>query len=49
MADIIAAISTPNAVGGISVVRVSGSGAVDLASKIFTPVSGRSLTEYKAV
>ena len=47
MADIIAAISTPNAVGGISVVRVSGSGAVDLASKIFTPVSGRSLTEYK--
>lgn len=35
----IAAISTPDAAGGISVVRISGSGALAVAEKIFRPHS----------
>ncbi len=35
----IAAISTPRAQGGISVIRISGEGALEIAEKIFTPVS----------
>ncbi|MCM1330529.1 MAG: tRNA uridine-5-carboxymethylaminomethyl(34) synthesis GTPase MnmE [Ruminococcus sp.] len=37
----IAAISTPRAAGGISVIRVSGGNALAVADKIFTPVSGK--------
>lgn len=47
----VAAISAPVAVGGIGVVRISGDDAVDIASKIFKPVSGRDITAmggYKA-
>lgn len=33
----IAAISTPNAVGGIAVIRISGEQALDVAEKIFRP------------
>lgn len=36
----IAAISTPNAVGGISVIRISGPDALRIAAKVFVPVSG---------
>ena len=43
----IAAIATPNAPGGIGIVRISGENAVEIASKIFRPVSGKPLTESK--
>lgn len=35
----IAAISTPRAQGGISVIRISGENALEIAEKIFAPVS----------
>lgn len=35
----IAAISTPRALGGISVIRISGEHALDVADRIFTPIS----------
>ncbi len=38
--DTIVAIATPIGEGGISVVRVSGRAALDVAQKIFQPVSG---------
>ena len=40
----IAAIATPNAPGGIGIIRISGENAVEIAAKIFRPVSGISLT-----
>ena len=43
----IAAVATPNAPGGIGIVRISGENAVEIASRIFRPVSGRPLTESK--
>ncbi len=43
----IAAIATPNAPGGIGVIRISGENAIEVADKIFRPVSGKSLTESK--
>ncbi|MDE5570434.1 MAG: tRNA uridine-5-carboxymethylaminomethyl(34) synthesis GTPase MnmE, partial [Ruminococcus sp.] len=33
----VAAISTPNAVGGIAVIRISGEKALDVAERIFSP------------
>lgn len=39
--ETIAAISTPRAVGGISVIRISGDKALHIADSIFTPVSGK--------
>jgi tRNA modification GTPase len=47
MRDTIAAIATPNAVGGISVIRLSGSEALTVADRIFVPVSGKKISEYK--
>ena len=43
----IAAISTPNAVGGIAVIRISGENALDVAAKIFKPFNGVSVGEMK--
>ncbi|MBO5230045.1 MAG: tRNA uridine-5-carboxymethylaminomethyl(34) synthesis GTPase MnmE [Clostridia bacterium] len=43
----IAAIATPNAPGGIGIVRISGENAVEIAAKIFKPVSGKPLTESR--
>ncbi len=43
----IAAIATPNAPGGIGVIRISGENAVEIADRIFKPVSGKSLTGSK--
>lgn len=37
----IAAISTPRALGGISVIRISGEEALSVADKIFTPISAK--------
>ena len=43
----IAAIATPNAPGGIGIVRISGENAVEIAAKIFKPVSGKPLNESR--
>ena len=47
MSRTIAAIATPVAVGGISVIRISGDEAFAVADRIFFPVSGRSLSGMK--
>ena len=39
MEEIISAISTANGVGGVAIIRVSGNGALELASKMFKPLS----------
>lgn len=41
----IAAISTPQAVGGIGIVRISGPNAREIAQKVFVAKSGRTLDE----
>lgn len=43
----IAAIATPLAEGGISVIRISGDKAVEIAEKVFKPVSGKPVSEMK--
>ena len=45
--DTIAAVATPNAVGGISVVRISGPAAFAVAEAVFRPASGRGLAGMK--
>lgn len=41
----VCAIATPPAAGGISVIRISGERAAEIAARIFRPVSGRSAEE----
>ncbi len=41
----VCAIATPAAVGGISVVRISGENAFDIAQRVFKPASGKSVLE----
>ena len=43
----IAAIATPNASGGIGVIRISGDDAIAVADKVFVSVSGKKLCEIK--
>lgn len=43
----VCAIATPAAVGGISVVRISGERAFEIAAKVFKPVSGRPVADMK--
>ncbi len=43
----IAAIATPNASGGIGVIRISGDDAIAVADKVFVSVSGRKLCDIK--
>jgi tRNA modification GTPase len=43
----IAAISTPNATGGIAVIRISGENAFGVAEKIFRPVGNKSVKDMK--
>ena len=43
----VCAIATPAAVGGISVVRISGEQAFGIAEKVFKPVSGKPVSEMK--
>lgn len=46
--DTIAALATPEGIGSIAVIRISGSEALDIASKVFTPIDSRkSLAEAK--
>lgn len=46
--DTIAAISTPVGSGGISIVRISGSEAIETANKLFIPRKGKPLAERKS-
>ncbi len=41
----IAAIATGNAISAIGIIRLSGNDAIDIASSVFHPSSGKSLTE----
>ncbi len=43
----VCAIATPPAAGGISVIRISGEKAAEIAGKVFRPVSGVSAAELK--
>ena len=43
----VAAIATPNAPGGIGIVRISGENALEIADRIFRCVSGKTLAESK--
>ena len=43
----IAAIATPNAAGGIGIIKISGEDAISIAEKCFSPFSGKSLSEMK--
>lgn len=47
MEQTIAAIATPNAAGGLSVIRVSGKDAIAVCEKCFRAVSGKKLSELK--
>lgn len=43
----IAAIATPNASGGIGVIRISGEEAITVADRVFCSVSGKKLCDIK--
>ena len=43
----IASISTPNAAGGIGMVRITGENAIPIADGCFRPVSGKALRDMK--
>lgn len=47
MSDVIAAVSTPLAAGGIGVIRISGEGAIEIADKVVRTTSGKSLASMK--
>ncbi len=44
----VAAVSTPFGKGGIAVIRISGKNAYDITSKVFSPKSGKTLSDYKS-
>ena len=44
----IAAISTPNGEGGISIIRISGKDAIAVADKIFVSAKGKKLSDCKS-
>lgn len=43
----IAAIATPNAPGGIAVIRISGERAFEVAEKVFVPVGGKKVADMR--
>lgn len=43
----IAAVSTPNAPGGIAVIRISGKDALNVADKVFKPVGSRNVHDME--
>lgn len=43
----VAAIATPNAPGGIGIIRISGGDAFKIADSVFKPVSSKKLSELK--
>ncbi len=46
MSDTIAAIATGNVVSAIGIIRLSGDEAIEIISTVFTPISGKILSEY---
>ncbi len=46
--DTIAAVSTPYGKGGVALLRVSGERAVEIAERVFFPVSGKALGDVGA-
>lgn len=44
----VAAVSTPYGRGGISVIRISGTDAITVAEKVFSPHSGKKLSECQS-
>lgn len=46
MSDTIAAIATGNVISAIGIIRLSGSDAIDIASSVFCPTSGKRLNDY---
>ena len=46
--SVIAAISTPSGKGGVALIRISGEGAIEIASKVFIPKSKKPLFEIPA-
>ena len=46
--DTIAAVSTPRGKGGVALLRVSGSNAVQIAGRVFEPKNGKPLAEMPA-
>lgn len=47
MTDTIAAIATGAEVAAIGIIRLSGEGAIELADALFSPASGRRMSEYE--
>ncbi len=43
----IAAVSTPNAPGGIGIIRISGENALEIAEKVFVPVRNEKISASK--
>lgn len=43
----IAAIATPNAAGGIGIIRISGEKAIEITNRCFCAVSGKAVSEMK--
>ena len=43
----IAAIATPNTAGSIAVIRISGSNAVSIAERVFTPLNGKAVRDMQ--
>ena len=43
----IAAVSTPNAVGGLAVIRISGEKALDVAEAVFRPAGGKRVKDMQ--
>ena len=44
--SVIAAVSTPPGKGGVAIIRISGDGALEVASSVFIPRSKRTLSSY---
>lgn len=44
--NVIAAISTPPGKGGVAVIRMSGSGSLDIAKRVFQPISKKEIDDY---
>ena len=43
--DTIAAVSTPRGKGGVAMIRISGADAIAICARVFTPISGKTLSE----
>ncbi len=44
----VAAISTPRGKGGVALIRISGEDALQVCRKVFSPASGKDISEYPA-